>query len=158
MNCGDIEMAIKRHYDPRRNLIVPNVSWGFGVHECDMLVVSKSGYATEIEIKVSKGDLIKDAKKEHKHESRKICRLYFAIPKSLSEKIGNDVELMIPSGAGLIEVSEEGNLHFRIIAKDKNRYKLTVQEMYVVARLGAIKYWSIREKLEYLIKNPAVKI
>lgn len=148
MKCYEIEKYIARHYHTRVNLIVPNVSWGFGVHECDILVITKSGYATEFEIKISKSDLIKDAQKEHKHESKKICRLYFVVPKSLSEKIGNDIELMIPSSAGLIEVSEDGYLNFRIIAKDRNRYKLNIHEMYQVARLGTIRYWSLRSKID----------
>ena len=48
-----MEIAIARSWNYRRHLIVPNVSWGFGVHECDLLVISPSGYATEIEIKAA---------------------------------------------------------------------------------------------------------
>ena len=51
-------------FNYRANLIVPNISWGLGLHECDLLVLTSSGYATEIEIKVSKADLkvVVDAK------------------------------------------------------------------------------------------------
>lgn len=59
MNTLEIETAIAMKLDIRKHIIVPNISWGAGLHECDLLVINKSGYATEIEIKISKSDLKK---------------------------------------------------------------------------------------------------
>ena len=68
-----IEVALANHFNYRLNLIVPNISWGaFIWHECDLFIVSKAGYCTEIEIKISKSDLKKDFEKKHNHESDKI--------------------------------------------------------------------------------------
>ena len=63
----EIELAIAKYYGTREHIIVPNISWGFDyMHECDMFIIKKSGYAVEVEIKRSKNDLINDFKKSIK--------------------------------------------------------------------------------------------
>lgn len=59
----DMEIVLMEYFGVNRNIIVPNVSWGLNLHECDLLIFSKSGYATEVEIKISKQDLLKDKNK-----------------------------------------------------------------------------------------------
>lgn len=60
LTCLDIELATASHFDSRANLIVPNISWGMGLdHEIDLAIVNpKSGYMREVEIKISKSDLV----------------------------------------------------------------------------------------------------
>jgi len=53
----EMEIALVRFFNYRTNLIVPNVHWGMNMHECDLLMVSKAGYCTEIEIKVTRADI-----------------------------------------------------------------------------------------------------
>ena len=53
LNTADMEIAIAEWVGTRTHLVVPNVSYGMYVHECDLFVLSKSGYATEIEIKIT---------------------------------------------------------------------------------------------------------
>ena len=72
MTAKEMELHISRYFDLRQNIIVPNISWGMGLHECDLLILSRAGYATEIEIKISAADLRKDSKKKHEHLSNKI--------------------------------------------------------------------------------------
>jgi hypothetical protein len=84
----EVECAVLNYLDERQNLVVPNVSWGIkynklSLHECDVLCLSKDGYATEYEIKTSKQDLLKDKDKEHGHKHPLIRRLYFAVPSDL---------------------------------------------------------------------------
>ena len=74
----EMEIALARFINPRVNLVVPNVSWGFFNHECDLISISKSGFATEYEIKVSKSDLKADKKKKHTHDDNKIKALICA--------------------------------------------------------------------------------
>lgn len=93
----DLELAVMRHFNHRQNVIVPNVSWGMGLHECDMLVVRKSGYAVEVEIKISAADLRKDKDKHHGHQSDLIRELWFCMPKSMSEHIEH-----VPKRAGVL--------------------------------------------------------
>lgn len=65
MNTLQMEVALMKHFDFRRNIIVPNVSDFSQLirTEADLLILTKAGYATTIEIKVSKSDLIADKNK-----------------------------------------------------------------------------------------------
>ena len=57
----EIEKDIARYFGIRENIIVPNVSWGFfKTHEADMIIINKSGYMTEVEIKRSYADFLAD--------------------------------------------------------------------------------------------------
>jgi len=98
----EMEIAVANHFNARQNLIVPNVSWGFCIHECDLLIVTKAGYLYEVEIKVSRGDLKNDMKKQHNHYDSRIKNLYFAIPKKLEK----DIEF-IPKEAGIMLVHKK---------------------------------------------------
>jgi len=166
MTKEHIEILSARLFKPRQNLIIPNVSWGFGVHECDLLVVSGSGYLTEIEIKISKSDLKKDLDKSHAHESKKIRYLYFAIPEKLL-----DCTDLIPERAGIIccyknkrEITgySGGQKQYVEIPKAKIIRKATPQtsckpiddkDRYVLARLGALRIWGLKEKLHEQTSN-----
>ena len=144
MKASGIEMAMVKHYDWSKNLIVPNVYWEFD-HELDLCVVSKAGYITEIEIKVSLSDLKKDREKTHLHYDKKgrIKYLYFAIPAKLAKHIEH-----IPDNAGVYVVTTKGRVVK--IADPKpwlNARKLTDKEQYQVARLGAIRIWNLKESL-----------
>ena len=99
-----MEVALSAFFNYRINLIVPNVYWGMNMHECDLLMVSKAGYCTEIEIKVSRADLKNDAKKRHGHFSNRIKYLYFAIPTYLEHCIE-----FVPKRAGIITVAPENH-------------------------------------------------
>jgi len=74
------------------------------IHECDLLCLSKSGYATEVELKISRSDLLADKKKKHQHKSAKIKYLYFAVPYYLKETALE----CIPERAGLYVFGREG--------------------------------------------------
>jgi hypothetical protein len=171
MNTLDIEIAIIKAYHPRQNLIIPNVSWGIWdiyykpLHECDVLILSNSGYATEIEIKVSKADLLKDASKRHKHSHNLIRRLYFAVP----EKLKEIALTAIPENAGLIVVSlrEVTNYHWHygggktayndIITTvntikeckiNSQAQKWDDKQRYQLARLGAMRILALKQKIQ----------
>ena len=146
MTCKQIEIWIAKHYGVTKNLIVPNVSYGMGLHECDILILSKSGYATEIEIKVSRADLLKDSQKTHLHMHQKISRLYFAMPESMQKDIS-----LVPDRAGVILVRSDGRLIFNRLPKENLRYKFSCEEMYKLARLGNLRYWFARIKNESIV-------
>lgn len=131
------------------NIVVPNISWGLGIHECDLLVLTKVGYALEVEIKVSKSDLKKDVEKTHGHESNLIKALYFAIPEKLVSSIEH-----IPERAGIIVVEKHHNGNFcKLLRKpviNKQARKLTGEEQFTVVRLGAIRIWGLKVKIQKL--------
>ena len=105
MKTLEMEIAIMSHLGVRQNIIVPNVSWAFINYEADLVSLTQSGYATEIEIKVSKADLKKDKEKKHNHDSKLFKYLYFAVPKELTEFALSE----IPEKAGLYEVYERAS-------------------------------------------------
>lgn len=96
-----IEYRIALEFDYTANIIVPNVSWGIPEigHECDILILRPSGYAAEIEIKRSMGDLKADAKKKHHHGSAMIRELWFCVS---SDWDMDKVKEQVPAQAGII--------------------------------------------------------
>jgi hypothetical protein len=62
----DLQLVIIRHCLPLAGkLIIPNVSFYYG--EADVLQISKAGYVTEFEVKISRSDFFADRKKVSKH-------------------------------------------------------------------------------------------
>ncbi len=149
----DIEIAVARYFNTRVNLIVPNISWGLFIHECDLLIITKNNYAYEVEIKVSKADLIKDQKKRHSHNNEKIKKLYFAIPDYLLK-----YQQHIPEQAGILVIkkvryNDDYNDDTRLFceqireAKVKSEYRFTDDEKFNVARLGTMRIWNLKSKI-----------
>ncbi len=152
-----MEIALASWFDYRVNLIVPNVYWGFSadMHECDLLIVSKAGYVTEVEIKISRSDLRADANKSHGHRNARIKYLYFAVP----EKLEAAALEFAPERAGIITVkpalssmdprNDGGPRCKRIRAPSAIRQvsPMTASERYKVARLGALRIWNLKRKI-----------
>jgi hypothetical protein len=149
----DMEIALANHFDYRQNLIVPNISSGMHIHECDLFIVTKKNYCYEVEIKISKADLKKDSEKKHNHKSGKIKRLYFAIPDHLQDCIE-----YIPERAGIIIVRKNKPSEYyyqqtydvreiREPVENNNSTPLTDKERYNVARLGTMRIWGLKRKL-----------
>ena len=150
--ADEVEIMVARHFNPRINLIVPNVSWGLGLrHECDMLILRPSGYAVEIEIKVDVYDLRKDKdKRKWIWDANKIIKqTYFAVPKELESEIEN-----IPAGCGFITV-ECGHEYYTqqtvdVVKPAKvNRFaeRLDEKKILKLHRLAAMRIWGLKEKL-----------
>ncbi len=143
-----MEVALAHYFRLRQNLIVPNISWSMFQHELDLLVLTKSNYAYEVEIKVSKHDLIKDKEKPHGHRSHKIKRLYFAIPEYLRENIEH-----IPPEAGIIIVNKDApnwSCNKCLLLRkpqNKSEYKFTELERLYLYKLMAMRIWGLKEKL-----------
>jgi hypothetical protein len=142
----EIGMAIANWFGIRKFVSVPNISWGFfSDRECDLIVINKTGYAYEVEIKISKSDLIKDKEKWHHHSSVKLQKLWFAIPEKLEKCID-----LIPEQAGIFVVLKSGYAkQIRQPTRNKTARKLTDIEQFQIARLGTIRMW--REK--FLVKE-----
>jgi hypothetical protein len=160
----EIELAIARYYGTREHIIVPNISWGFDyMHECDMFIIKKNGYAVEVEIKRSKSDLINDFKKPHHHKSNRIREFFYAIPKKNLEEWGK----LIPKHAGIIvywktkdeiwdKKKRRWSGEFKWVTRagrirnaeiNKTARKLTTEEQLKVARLGCLRIWNLKQKL-----------
>jgi len=148
----EMETALASWFDYRVNLIVPNVHWGFGpdMHECDLLMMSKHGYCTEVEIKVTRADLRADAKKKHGHRNKRIKYLYFALPTYLDHCLE-----FVPERAGILLVRpwepgfQPGPSVKRVRAPQcqKHAPKMTDSERYKLARLGTLRIWNLKRQI-----------
>lgn len=121
-------------------------------HECDMLIVTKNRYLTEVEIKISLSDLKADFKKEHQHKDENIKNFYYAFPEEMKEKA---LEL-IPKDCGiLIAVKKECGIPYRKIEcyrKPKiNKEAKPINDIVLsrIYRLGYLRYWNYRMSKEY---------
>jgi len=150
----EMEVAIAKYFGIRQHIIVPNISWGFGLHECDMFIIKKSGVAAEVEIKRSKSDLLADFKKGHDHIDRqnRITEFYYAFPEDLYEKCKD----LIPEDAGIItcyrwtdyKKQERIGAHAKRQPKRiRGARKLTEKEQLKIASLGTMRIWTLKEKI-----------
>jgi hypothetical protein len=146
--CSEIEIKIVNIYDVRKYYIVPNVSWGADLHECDMLIIDKNGNATEIEIKISKSDLKADLLKTHHHKSDKIKNLYYAIPNWMYE----DALKILPENVGIYTVTKTkyGSNIYKERKCIPNKYAkpLSHDEIFNILRLGVMRVWRLKAKLQ----------
>lgn len=167
LTARHIEIAVAKHFGYRVNLIVPNVSWGWGLrHEADMLVLRPSGLCDEVEIKTTASDIRADLKKSFGHwESRRIARVWFAVPHTLADNPD------IPAAAGVLSVMRgchavgadgtwawrpwrEGDTSWfdRVVvvrpAKLRvDRVTATAEQRLDLARLGAIRILDLKTAL-----------
>lgn len=156
ITTAEMEVSISKYFGIRTHIIVPNLSWGFFNHELDLFLIRKSGYGFEVEIKRTKSDLLADFKKRHNHIDKKnrIVQLYYAIPQELLKSC----EQHIPEQFGIIVVEKYESLgkyydSTRMYREAKRRTgakKLTLKEQLKVARLGTMRVWTLKEKLNTL--------
>lgn len=153
ITTAEMEVAIAKYFGIREHIIVPNLSWGFFTHECDLFLIRKSGYGFEVEIKRSKSDMQADIKKNHRHIDRqnRIIQLYYAFPEELLLK----VEELVPPECGIIIVEFWKNRNARAYMKRnakrrKGAKRLTEKEQFKIARLGTLRIWTLKDKLNKL--------
>ena len=166
MNTLEIEIAIMKACNIRQNIVVPNVSFGMvryfhengqrkydELHECDILKVTPSGYATEYEIKISKADFKNDFKKKHTHNSRFIKQLYYVVPFELLEFAKENY----PPRSGLAYVRNE-KLHYHTRAPIRiGAFKWTDKEISQLSRLGTLRILGLKKKIDKIQRTIPVK-
>ena len=97
-------MLVFRYYSGCEYLI-PNLHYRLG--EADLLIIRRSGYTEEFEIKITTSDFRADAKKHMKHQAFAHCfkmkSAYAMIPNKFSYVVGPNVnyDFKIPSYYGL---------------------------------------------------------
>ena len=127
-----------------RYMVLPRTRWGInGInHECDLIALSKTGTLHEIEIKISKSDLLAEKRKNHNHKSRIIKRFWYAVP----EEMKDFALLHIPEKAGLITCDRGCSSVIRraYAGKSEKPNQEVVEHMYELLQM---RYWSekIRE-------------
>lgn len=161
LSVDQIQLALIKHdaFDIRRNIVVPNVSWGLLNHEADMIIMSKSGYLTEIEIKRSIADLRADFKKSHDHSDPLVRDFYYCVPESLVNECAELCKTNRRIVKGILSYTEDGSVYFessKILVDEQKGYyplsngssrKLFIEEQLQLARLGCMRIWSLKQKL-----------
>ena len=160
MTTHKMESLIYTYFESGSLVIVPKISknnywfdnktmlWKEIVnHECDMLIVTKNYYLTEVEIKISLSDLKADFKKKHQHKDKNIKNFYYAFPEEMKEKALK----LIPKECGiLIAVEKECGIPYRKIEcyrKPKiNKEAKPINDIVLskIYRLGYLRYWNYR--------------
>ena len=152
MKTQEIELAVALHFGYRKNVIVPNVSWGMGLrYEADMVILRPSDYAIEVEIKISAGDIVADTRKAVQHSSNLFRGLWFALP----EKLAN--HLAIPERAGILSVREHRGKPVVVVTRkskiNKSALKWTSKQRCKLMELGLMRIWKLKKKLSTYVLN-----
>ena len=168
MTTPEMEKLIYWYFEKSSLVIVPKVSgnnWWLDTeadpmiwknivnHECDMLIVSKNQYLTEVEIKISLSDLKADFKKEHQHKDENIKNFYYAFPEEMKEKAIK----LIPEEIGILIALKkyfhngEEYREIKCYRKPKiNKEAKPVNDIVLsrIYRLGYLRYWNYRTSKE----------
>ena len=149
LTVKDIQSLLAEYFGIRNNIIVPNVSWGLLEYEADLLIMNKTGYVTEIEIKRSWSDFLADFKKDdNAHKSELIYQFWYCVPDELYSKCMDKLKEVYPDSLdrpNIISYSESGVLNFHGKSASYcrgNHRKLFLEEQLKLARLGTMRYWS----------------
>lgn len=146
-------IALTRQGGPlcrRRWIVVPNVYWGWGLsYEADLIAISKTGRVTEVEIKVSKSDLVADFLKYKwkKGLDERINKFFYAVPEKLKQFALEN----IPETAGLYSVKEKKEHSFSLPTAEivrpataiKQSKKPSESDINNLSRLGVMRYWDL---------------
>ena len=155
LSITQVELGLAKYFDLRKNIIVTNVSWGMLLHEADLLILSKSGYLTEVEIKRSWSDFLADFKKTHTHDDPKISWHYYAVPESIVDRCKEKLaEVDNRRKWGLISYADwNGECMPTMVMRPSNHgyhssdKRLYIEEQLQLARLGAMRVWNQKQKL-----------
>jgi hypothetical protein len=148
LTAPDIEILIARHFNYRTNIIVPNVSWGLGLlYEADLVVLRPSGYAVEVEIKISRSDIKADLNKRHCHDSIYFRELYFAVPSDIAD------DPNIPERAGILAIGTSKNgvetiKKMRPAKIYKQAKRWDQKKIDKLLHLGSMRIWGLKENLK----------
>lgn len=90
MNAGLVEAALRRHVDHHANTLIPEaeVMWAAlgkrGIYRADFMSISRAGYGTEFEVKVSLADWRRDlAKPKLLNMPDWVSRFVYVVPEVL---------------------------------------------------------------------------
>lgn len=96
VHAGRMLFALARYFDWYQQRMIPECEIG-GLRE-DLVIVSRAGYATVVEIKVSRSDWQADRYKS-RWPSTSIARFFYAVPLELYER---GVPAHVPAHCGLL--------------------------------------------------------
>ena len=166
LTVKEIQTAIANTFNVRKNVFIPNVSWGyFKTHEADLVSI-QNHYLYEYEIKRSWSDFLADFKKDTTHFEGKVFKFYYVVPKSIVDKCDEflaNYEWSEPYTkehgwpydkypCGLLFYDEDPNEWVgtktnapelaRYTNSTNKEYRLFLEEENALMRLGCMRLWS----------------
>ena len=157
LSIEQIHVALRNSvlWNKRTDIMIPNLSWAMLPYEADFVVINRSGYMTEIEIKRSWEDFKADFKKGHKHDDERVYKFAYCVPQCIAEKVVSflrDKYQGIPDWEipGVLYYTEDMEIGFTKLRNMENftakrRRRLFLEEQLTVARLGQLRYWNFVE-------------
>lgn len=159
------EMIIRQEVSLRNEIAIPNLSWGMLPYEADLVVINKTGYMREYEIKRSFQDLKADFKKKCYHDAEQVYQFFYVLPISIKEK-ALELFRMHQSDEAYIKAFGESTERYEALPAvifyddeghivDRTRFgghlrgkhrKLFLEEKLTITRLLSIRYWCLRFK------------
>ena len=145
--------VVQQLFPPRVWAVCPNVSWGLLNYEADILAIGKTGCIHEIEVKISKADLLKDARKwkwrsTYAPATDQVDAYWLAVPPQLEELA---VVRAREIGGGVIVVDFQADSTGwvrKVLVPQRKRRVQTDRERRgerdirnKVWRLAALQYW-----------------
>lgn len=157
------EMIISNEVSLRNEIAIPNLSWGMLPYEADLVVINKTGYMREYEIKRSLQDLKADFKKKCYHNAEQVYQFFYVLPISIKDKalelfrmhqtddayinvFGQSTEYYEALPA-VIFYNDDGHIAERTRFSGHlcgNHRKLFLEEKLTITRLLSIRYWKLR--------------
>lgn len=143
--------AASRFHFTTQFTVLPNVTGMVG-WEADLLVCSRAGFMTEVEVKISAGDWRADAaKRKWERLNEPECTswplikyFYYAAPLDLAQRWP---DFGIPDFAGVLGMQLTGDRCWHQLVKPAKarpgHRKLSDAEMAKLARLGALRIWGM---------------
>lgn len=152
MNSKIIQQAVATLFD--RHTVIPNVY--LGGFELDMAIVSKDWYLTEVEIKVSRSDWMRDkekkkwvveaqAKTNYYRKRHKVTKFFYAVP----EKLLKNIPEFVTPETGIISIVKHTDYYgvvrytAKIVRQSKRlkQSRLNAKEINGLMRAMSFKVW-----------------
>lgn len=157
MKTLEVEVALMRHFDFTKKIIVPNITRvsRILIFETDLLVLTKAGFAHGIEIKVSLSDFKKDFQKSHikmlkqqhyfKRDFEKLKHFSYAFPEKLLDFAKENVDERFGLYS-LIRIDER--ISVREIRKPSTlfNYKWSDVERTKLMHLGCMRIFNLKKR------------
>lgn len=171
-NSAQVEALLEQLVFPvaRNTIVCPNISHGFfRRHEADLVCVSKAGWLTEVEIKVSASDWKNDSKKSkwgikldatdeevENNFDKRVRRFVYAAPLTLARRYQEFGLRPFMGVLGLYWEEYQGTNstycvprveHIRPAKDLRLARKVTDKEIVRLSILSSMRYWGMRQAM-----------
>jgi len=153
MTTIEMEVALMRYFKFTQKLVVPNVTRMSGLveFETDLLILTKSRYATGVEIKVSKSDFQNEFKKIQYHYGEEMDDIFYGMFKNFyfafPENLVDDCIEEVPSRFGILSVDGKGRVREVRASELLYNKKWTEKDYNNLMRIGCMRIYNLKRNM-----------